>query len=424
MQAVILAAGQSSRFWPLNQQHKSLIKIMGRPLIWYTIEGLKKAGIEDIIIVQNSKKDIEEELRKYNLKVKYIVQKKPKGMGDAILCTEELIKGYFLVVNPYHFEIEEALKIRDKMPKVKTKQGSVEMNLFTAKTDRPWDFGIFKLGKNKIKVVDLVEKPKKGTEPSNYRVIGIYILPHNFFSYLRKVEAKQYSFEDALGLYLKETDLTYVMLPRGVPAPFLKHSWDLLGVNKLLLDKFLTKTEIAKTAKVAKNVSIKGDVFIGDNVRIFENATIKGPCYIGDNCVIGNNTLIREYTNLENNILIGANAEVARSIFQENTSVHSGFFGDSIFAKGCWMGAGIITANKRIDKKEVSSTIKKGKIGTGLKSLGAIVGENTKIGIHTSLMPGVLIGSNCVVGPDTLVFENIEDNTRIYAHQEIIKKSI
>ena len=48
-QAVILAAGESSRFWPLNQRHKSLIKIMGRPLIWYTIEGLKKAGIKEIL---------------------------------------------------------------------------------------------------------------------------------------------------------------------------------------------------------------------------------------------------------------------------------------------------------------------------------------------------------------------------------------
>ncbi len=59
-QAVILAAGESSRFWPLKQRHKSLIKIMGRPLICYTIERLKKSAIKDIIIVQGPKKDIEE----------------------------------------------------------------------------------------------------------------------------------------------------------------------------------------------------------------------------------------------------------------------------------------------------------------------------------------------------------------------------
>ena len=96
MQAVILAAGQSSRFWPLNQKHKSLIRIMGRPLIFYTIDGLKKSGIEDIIIVQGASKDIEKELG--DKKIKYITQSKPLGMGDALWQAKKLIKGRFVVL--------------------------------------------------------------------------------------------------------------------------------------------------------------------------------------------------------------------------------------------------------------------------------------------------------------------------------------
>jgi len=94
-QAVILAAGESSRFWPLNQKHKSLIKIMGRPLIFYTIESLKKAGIKDIIIVQGPKKDIEEELKDYQPNIKYVIQEEPKGMGNALWQARDLIKGQF-----------------------------------------------------------------------------------------------------------------------------------------------------------------------------------------------------------------------------------------------------------------------------------------------------------------------------------------
>ena len=56
-QAVILAAGESSRFWPLNQRHKGLLKIMGRSLIWHTIEGLKRVGTNDLVIIQDTKKD-------------------------------------------------------------------------------------------------------------------------------------------------------------------------------------------------------------------------------------------------------------------------------------------------------------------------------------------------------------------------------
>ena len=59
MQSVILAAGESSRFWPLNQKHKSLLKIMGKPIIWHTLNGLKKSGIKETIIIQGPEKDIE-----------------------------------------------------------------------------------------------------------------------------------------------------------------------------------------------------------------------------------------------------------------------------------------------------------------------------------------------------------------------------
>ncbi len=100
-QVVILAAGESSRFWPLNQKNKSLVKIMGRPLVWYTIEGLKKIGIKDIIIVQGPKKDIEEGLKKHNLgiKIQYLVQSEPKGMGNALWQAKKLLKERFLVVD-------------------------------------------------------------------------------------------------------------------------------------------------------------------------------------------------------------------------------------------------------------------------------------------------------------------------------------
>ena len=203
--------------------------------------------------------------------------------------------------------------------------------------------------------------------------------------------------------------------------PFLKYPWDLFRTNKLLMDKFL-KTEIEKSARISKNVVIEGNVYIGKNTRVFEGAAIKGPCYIGDNCVIGNNALIREYANFENNVLIGALAEVTRSVFQEDIHTHSGYFGDSIFGRGCRLGAGTITANVKIDRGEIKPVVKGEKIKTGLDSLGCIMGENTKTGIHCSLMPGILIGSNCALGPNSVVFENIEDDATFYTEFKGVKK--
>jgi len=418
MQAVILAAGQSSRFWPLNQRHKSLIKIMGRPLIWWTLESLRKSGIKDLIIVENPLKEIESELKNYfsGLKIKYVIQKKPLGMGDAIFQAKNLIKDNFFVIHAHHFDINEFVK-----PMIeRQKETKAKLILLGKKVDKPWKYGIVELDKkNRDRVIKIVEQPKKERAPSNIGLKGIYLLPKDFFQYYRKIKKHIYDFEDTLNLYLKDNDVRIIISEKEIPT--LKFPWELFEVTKQLMNKSL-KSKIEKSAQIAKNATIKGKVYIGKNTKVFEGAVIKGPCYIGENCLIGNNSLIRDYSNLENNVLIGALAEVTRSIFQEDVHTHSGYFGDSIFGRGCRLGASTITANIRIDRAEVKVKSLGEKIATGLDSLGVIVGENTKIGINCSLMPGVLIGSNCIIGPNSVVSANVEDNTTFYTKFEGIKK--
>lgn len=403
MQAIILAAGESSRFWPLNQTHKSLYKIMGRPLISYTIEGLRKAGIREIIIIQGPKREIETELK--DQKIKYIIQPKSKGMGDAFWQVKSLIKSQFLVLNATRVDVGE---IMSHLRQGFGGQAKFKSLLFGQKTKTPELFGMMKLRGNKV--LKIVEKPKIKS-PSNIKVVGVYLLEPEFFQYYQKVKKHQYDFEDALSLYMKEKDVRAVMLKKSEEeTPALKYPWHLFGMTEYLFNKNLGKNEVR----------------LGKNVKIFEGAVIKGPCYIGSNCVIGNNALVRDYTNLEEGAMVGAQAEVARCILQKNAHVHSGYFGDSIFGENCKVGAGTVTANIRLDRGPVVAKASTGKgeskINTGLKSLGAIIGNNTNIGINVSLMPGVLIGSNCAVGPGSVVFENIEDNMTFYAEFKNIKK--
>lgn len=402
MQAVILAAGESLRFWPLNTRNKSLIKIMGKPLIWYTINSLKEAGIKEIIVVQGPKMDIENDLRKYDLgiKIQYVIQAEPKGMGDALFQAKDFLDNKFMLLDVTRFEAGDYLKLfLEKQEKTGT-----SLILLGAETANPQFYGIFRLEGDVVK--EVVEKPEKGKEPSNIKNVVVQLLPKEFVDYLRRVPEKMYSFEDALSLYAKEKDVRVIMLDNEPPS--LKYPWQLFRVTKYLIDKYLKKNEVR----------------IGKNVKVYEGAVIKGPCYIGDNCIIGNNSLIRDYTNLENDCLVGAFAEITRSIFQENVHTHSGYFGDSIFGKGCRVGAGTIVANVRVDRGEISSVVRGEKIGTGLNSLGVVVGENTKIGVNCSLMPGKLVGSNCQIGPGSVVFENIEDNTKYFTEFKGIKKSL
>jgi len=415
MQAIILAAGEGSRFWPLNQENKSLIKIMGKPLVWYTLNSLKEAGIGDIVIIQGPRKDIEENLKNYNLgmNIRYVVQLEPKGMGNALLQAKDYLDEQFFVLDVTRIDCGEHIELIME----KQKKTGVKVVLLGAKTNNPQLYGILDLEGGRAK--GIIEKPGKGKESSDTKVVGIYFLPKEFLDYYQRVPEKMYAFEDALSLYMKEKEVKVAITDKETPS--LKYPWDLFRVARFLLDKYL-KSEIDQSAKIAKNVTIEGNVFIGKNTKIFENAVIKGPCYIGDNCVVGNNTLIREYSSLENSVLIGAFAEITRTVFQEDVHVHSGYFGDSIFGKGCRIGAGTVTANVRIDRGEVKSVVKGEKIGTDTDSLGAIIGGNTKVGINCSFMPGKLVGSDCQIGPGSVIFENVEDDTVLFTEFKNVKK--
>ncbi len=406
-QAVILAAGHSSRFWPFNKKQKCLVQIMGKPIIFYTLEGLKKAGISEIIIVQPKTKEVQKELKKYKLglKIKYFDLLKPKGMGDALWQVRNLLKDRFLMLNAERVDVGEIMKdAKSKIQKNNT-------FLFGQKTKTPELFGVMALKGNKV--LNIIEKPKKGKEPSKIKVIGIYILEQQFFKIYRKVKKHMYDFEDALSEYAKENDIRAVILKQKYETLALKYPWHLFEMKNYLFDKFL-ENKIEKSASVSKKAVIEDKVYLGKNVKVYENAVIKSSCYIGDNCVIGNNALIREHANLENNVVIGANAEVKNSIFQENSHMHSGYVGDSIIGKDCLIGAGIITANIRIDRGVVKSIVKGEKIETGLKRFGCVIGNNTKTGIHCSFMPGISIGSSCIIGPNSVVMKNIEDNKLFY----------
>lgn len=413
IQAIILCAGKSSRFWPLSEDsHKSSIKIMGRPIIEYTIDSIISSGIKDIIIIEQNKSHLKDTLEKrQGIKLSHVIQKHPKGMGNALKCAEPLIKDQFFVLNPYHHNADKYI-----LPMLKkSKDTGAKIILLGAPTSTPENYGIFELKGDIAKSIK--EKPKKQDAPSNTRVIGIYLLEKALFRYHDRIREHEYSFEEALTNYMKEN--TVRITKTLEPTPTLKYPWDLLRFTKTLMDANL-KPKI--NSKPDKTATIKGKVCIGKNTKIFENATIKGPVYIGDNCIIGNNAIIRDYTNIEDNSMIGANSEITRTIIQENTHIHSGFIGDTIIDSSTKIGAGIITANKKIDRQEIKTTVRKKPTNTHLTSLGAIIGQKTTLGINASIMPGVMIGSDAIIGADTQVSENIESSTIYYTEFKKITK--
>jgi len=420
LQAVILAAGESSRFWPLNGKHKSLLRVMGKPLIWHTINGLRQVGVDEIIIVQSPKREIEEELKSFpEIKnISYAIQPEANGMSGAMVAARDHIKGQFFVVFAHAVDCGDVCAQMME----KSRQTGAKMVLAGQVTENPWLYGI--VGLQDDKILGMVEKPAEGKEPSNIKVKGTYLLDDKYFDYLDKVLGKVHfnqEFEAAIDAYAKDNDARIVLLEKDYQGVSLKYPWHLFGAQKYIFDKFLTQQKIAKSAQIAKNATIAGNVIIGENVKIYEGAAIKGPCYIGDNSVIGNNSVARDYCDLENGAMVGAFCEAARCIFQPDVHIHSGYFGDSIFDRGVRMGAGAITTNVRVDRGEIFVLAKKEqngvknitKINTKLKSFGVIIGQNSKIGARATFMPGRFIGKNCQIGPNQLIMRNVDDDAKI-----------
>ena len=103
----------------------------------------------------------------------------------------------------------------------------------------------------------------------------------------------------------------------------------------------------------------------------------------------------------------------------ENTNVgHLSYVGDSIIGRGSNFGAGTITANLRHDDQAVKSTLKGKRVSSGRRKLGAIIGDNVKTGIGTSIAPGIVMHQGSRTGIGVIVDRDIEPNKLVIAKQD------
>jgi NDP-sugar pyrophosphorylase family protein len=133
---------------------------------------------------------------------------------------------------------------------------------------------------------------------------------------------------------------------------------------------------------------------VGKDTVIMAGAYIEGPVIIGENCKIGPNCYIRPYTCLGNDVRVGNAVEVKNSAVMDGTKIgHLSYVGDSVIGESCNFGAGTICSNLRHDKANIISYIKGQKVDSGRRKLGAIMGDDVKTGIHTTVYPGTVIES-------------------------------
>lgn len=427
MQVVIAVAGKSSRFVPFSDMgHKAMVTLLGRPILAHTIEGLSSVGMKDIVLIvgkESSVVDYFGDGATYGVSITYVVQEEPLGLGDGLLKAKAAIKDDFLVLNGTHIDIAEYI------PAVKEKKA--DGLVFGVKKENPWEYGVIRLTDGRLE--EIVEKPKKGEEPSDLCILGIYALSKEFLSVLEKTPVEHYQFEKALSTFAREKRIEVEKLTnkprhesgaRLISGPVtLKYAWDLFDLKDYLLSKI--SPSIASSAEIATSAEIDKNVVISPGAKIMGGAKIKGPAYIGKNAYVGDNSTVRNGSILEEGAVVGALMEIKNTILMKNVHTHSGYIGDSIVGEGAKIGGEFTTANVRLDRGSVTVEIDGKKIDSGKKSLGAFIGAGALIGIKASTMPGVIIGHGAHIGPSTVVLRNVAPKTKYYTKfQEVVEEKI
>lgn len=398
-QAVLLAAGKNSRFVPFRRGvHKCTYRLMDEPVVVTTLRSLIKAGVKEIIIVKSAgDREIEFLVKqaKLPIKVRFIVQPQSLGMGNAILAAKDELEARFLVLNPAQMNVNEHLVAWERLAR-----GTDEtVWLFSQTTDQPGKYGMLTLDGQRV--TGVAEKPKSSSGFSKQRIIGIYGLTGKFLEFMATRKTEEYQLETALNAYAKKQRVMAV--ESQAAALTFKYAWDLFTLADYRLARLTTKPKIDRQAWVHPTAVIEGPVMIEAGARVYEYALLRGPVYIGKGALVGSYCKVRDGSILETGAEVQNQVEVKHSLIGSKSTIHSGYLGDSIVGEGVKIGAGFITANRRLDREGVKVVIEGEQIDTGLAHFGCLIGDQARIGIQVGTNPGAIIGEGKIILPGVIV---------------------
>lgn len=377
MKAVIMAAGRSTRTYPLTlTRPKPLLKVANKPILAHQLEALQGLVDGAIVVVGYRQEMIREAFGDSwkGMPLEYAVQTEARGTGHAILQCADRIDGPFLAMNGDDLYDPEDLR----------RLVEVERSALAKEVPDPRAYGIYEVAEDD-RVVRLVEKPKEVF--SNLANIGVYHFTPDVFDVLRETEPSERGEIEITSAVqtLAERGTFRVVRAEGYWLA-TGYPWHLLDANEFFMAR-LEGQDIR--GDVSPAAHIQGAVSIGEGTMIRPGVVIEGPVIIGSHCDIGPNCWLRPGATIGDRCRVGQAVEIKNSIVMDHTAVpHLTYVGDSVIGEKCNLGCGTVTANLRHDHAHVRSLVKGELVDTGRRKLGAIIGDEVHTGIHTSILPG------------------------------------
>ncbi|MCL4425873.1 MAG: glucose-1-phosphate thymidylyltransferase [Firmicutes bacterium] len=313
MKGLILSGGTGSRLRPLTYTSaKQLIPIANKPILFYAIEAIRDAGIDDIgIIVGETRHEVKAAVgdgSRWGIKVTYIEQEAPLGLAHAVKIARP-----FLGNEPFIMFLGDNL-VREGVTAFveRFKASKPEALILLSRVDEPQRFGVAELRDGRI--VRLVEKPK--VPPSDLALVGVYLFDQHIFE---AVEAIRPSWRNELEI----TDAIQYLVEQGhTVEPHMVRGWwkdtgkpeDVLEANRLLLEAVEARIE----GQVDGSSNLTGRVVVEKGARVM-NSYIRGPAIIGEGSLVMN-AYVGPFTSVGPNVTI-ANSEVEHSVILADSTI-------------------------------------------------------------------------------------------------------
>ena len=405
MKACILAGGYGRELEPFTQtRQKSMFPVLGRPLLEWIVEGLKKAGIVDLIVVTgylgSQIRDHFASGEKHKVRVSYASCNPDLGVEAAILSARHQLEAeeQFLLV---YGDIVADPEIYSRTLSAHQNWGA-DHTLCVTLSSVLSDFGVVKLEEGG-RVVDIVEKPEVEPGYGNYVVAGVYVVGRSLLDRLEEGLnlASAFKAELARGreVYAAIWERAWVDLGRP---------WNILEANQLMLSK-LAKIEISAEAAVERGVRVSGPLVVEKGAVVESGVVIRGPCYIDEEAYVGNNTLIRDSTYIGRGAVVGFSTEVKNSVLLASCEVGgNSYIGDSVIGERAQIRPGAVTMNMSLREGTVKVRIGGRPVDSGKRKLGALIGDEARIGANVTFYPGVKVGSRATVLSGAVVDEDVE----------------
>lgn len=412
-QAIILAAGKGVRMQPLTSTRpKPLLRVLNNTILEHNL-GQLDGVVDEVIIIIGYKGDMIKSLigDKYgSMSVRYVEQKDQLGTGDAAKQALPFLKDKFILLNGDDLYFKEDIK----------NCLSLCPSILLGRVKDPSFFGVVNCYDNFVR--GIVEKPAECASNSLVNT-GLYCLDKSIFDFEIKESTRgELEFTDYIKSFIKNERLHFYSTEKWFPV---SHPWNLLEANESMLKNMRVGIMGSIKGNVDSGCFIIGNVIIEPGAVIKNGTRIEGPVYICKDATIGPNAFIRANTVIGPNCNIGSGVEIKNSVIGSNSKIpHLTYIGDSVIGDDCNISGGTIIANFRLDKDTVKVVVKDKKVDTQRQKFGAVLGDNANIGVNCSIMPGVTIGFNAIIGPNSTVFKNVSNNVKYFTKfNEVIEEN-